>query len=44
LEHLTHGGATESIYLNQTLLDIDGLFDLLDVTEEEWAQGEIRDF
>jgi hypothetical protein len=36
IEYLRHQGAMESIYLPETLKDLEGLFDLLDVVEEEW--------
>ena len=41
LEHLMYDGATESIYLYETLRDLDGLFDLLDVIETEWPVSEV---
>jgi hypothetical protein len=36
LMHLSHSEAVESIYLDQTLWDLEGLFNLLDIAEEEW--------
>lgn len=36
LEHLLYDGARESVFLYETLVDLDGLFELLDVAEEEW--------
>lgn len=36
IEYLRHQGTMESIYLPETLRDLEGLFDLLDVVEEEW--------
>jgi hypothetical protein len=36
LMHLSHTEAVESIYLNETLWDLEGLFNLLDIVEEEW--------
>lgn len=38
IEHLMYDGAVESIYLYETLMDLEGLFDLLDVAEEEWVK------
>lgn len=36
VEYLRYQGAVESIYWPETLKDLEGLFDLLDVVEEEW--------
>jgi hypothetical protein len=36
LEHLMYTGARESIHIYDTLMDLDGLFELLDVAEDEW--------
>jgi hypothetical protein len=36
LMHLSHLEAVESIYLDETLRDLEGLFNLLDIIEEEW--------
>lgn len=36
MEYLRYQGAVESIYWPETLKDLEGLFDLLDVVEEEW--------
>ena len=36
VEHLMCAGAVEADYLPHILLDLEGLFDLLDVAEEEW--------
>jgi hypothetical protein len=36
LMHLSHLEAVESIYLDETLRDLEGLFNLLDIVEEEW--------
>lgn len=38
IEHLMYDGAIESIYLYETLMDLEGLFDLLDVAEAEWTK------
>jgi hypothetical protein len=42
LEHLTHQGSIESIYLHETLVDLEGLFNLLDVAEEEWQPNPLN--
>jgi hypothetical protein len=42
LMHLSHSEAVESIYLDQTLWDLEGLFNLLDVAEEEWKQSSLN--
>jgi hypothetical protein len=34
--YLMEDSGRESIYIYETLLDMDGLFELLDVVEEEW--------
>jgi hypothetical protein len=39
LEHLLCDGARESIFIYETLVDLDGLFELLDVAEKEWRQS-----
>ena len=39
MEHLMQNEAGESIYLYETLKDLHGLFELLDVAEEEWNPG-----
>ena len=39
LEHLLYDGARESIFIYETLVDLDGLFELLDVAEEEWRKS-----
>jgi hypothetical protein len=39
LEHLLYDGARESIFIYDTLVDLDGLFELLDVAEEEWRKS-----
>jgi hypothetical protein len=36
LLHLMYDGARDSIFIYETLMDLDGLFELLDVVEEEW--------
>lgn len=36
VEYLMHNEAGQSIYLYETLLDLHGLFELLDVAEEQW--------
>jgi hypothetical protein len=35
LMHLSHMEAVESIYLDETLRDLEGLFNLLDIIEED---------
>lgn len=41
LEYLMHDGAVTSIYLYDTLMDLDGLFELLDVIEMEWPAAKV---
>jgi hypothetical protein len=36
MEHLMQNEAGQSIYLYETLKDLHGLFELLDMAEEEW--------
>jgi hypothetical protein len=36
IDYLMHESARESVYIYDTLLDLDGLFELLDVAAEEW--------
>lgn len=36
LEFLMYDGSAEAEYLQELVVDMDGLFDLLEVTEEEW--------
>jgi hypothetical protein len=36
IEYLMQNEAGQSIYLYETLMDLHGLFELLDVAEEEW--------
>ena len=36
LEHLMYQGATESVYLFETVKGLDALFALLEVAEDEW--------
>lgn len=42
VEYLMYQGAVESTYLRETLMDIEGLFDLLDVAEEEWTPNPLN--
>ena len=42
LEHLMYDGARESIFIYDTLFDLDGLFELLDVVEEEWQANSLN--
>ena len=42
LEHLLYDGARESVFLYETLVDLDGLFELLDVAEEEWHPNSLN--
>jgi hypothetical protein len=42
LMHLSHTEAVESIYLDETLRDLEGLFNLLDVVEEEWRPNPLN--
>jgi hypothetical protein len=37
MEHLMQNEAGQSIYLHETLIDLHGLFELLDVAEDEWT-------
>ena len=41
LEHLMYDGSVASIYLYDTLMDLDGLFELLDAIEDEWPATRI---
>lgn len=36
MEYLRHQDVGVSIYFDETVKDLEGLFDLLDVAEEEW--------
>jgi hypothetical protein len=42
MEHLIQNEAGQSIYLYETLLDLHGLFELLDVAEEEWHPNSLN--
>jgi hypothetical protein len=42
LMHLSHIEAVESIYLDETLRDLEGLFNLLDIVEEEWTRNPLN--
>ena len=42
LMHLSHIEAVESIYLDETLRDLEGLFNLLDIAEEEWKPNPLN--
>lgn len=44
LEYLMSDGAVENLYFNDLLYDLEGLFDLLDVAEEEWGNSLVNDF
>jgi len=39
IDYLMHDSGRESVYIYDTLLDLDGLFELLDVAEEEWDKN-----
>lgn len=42
LVHLNHGEVVPSIHLEETLWDLEGLFNLLDVAEEEWEANSLN--
>lgn len=39
LEFLMYDGSAEAEYLYHLLVDLDGLFDLLEVVQEEWSDA-----
>jgi hypothetical protein len=41
LLHLMYDGARDSVFIYETLMDLDGLFELLDVIEMEWPVAQI---
>lgn len=41
LEFLMYDGSAEAEYLYHLLVNLDGLFDLLEVVQDEWRDGKI---
>jgi hypothetical protein len=42
LEYLRHQDVGVSIYFEETVQDLEGLFDLLDIAEEEWTPNPLN--
>lgn len=42
LQQLTSQDFVQSIYFEETIRDIEGLFDLLDVAEQEWPRNPLN--
>jgi hypothetical protein len=43
LEFLMYDGSTEAEYLYHLVIDLDGLFELLEVVQEEWHADQVHD-
>lgn len=42
IEYLSHQDVGVSIYFEHTVRDLEGLFDLLDIAEEEWKPNPLN--